>query len=116
MGPLAQKVKDAAMAVQKYEDAKASEITALEDSNKDLKARALELETAVREKDKTIVGLKDEIVWFRQKLLDAGSAKTALPAIPEPPREVKPLGAGKTAEQISKMAMAAVVGDLKERR
>lgn len=114
MGPLASAVKQLALSVQKFEDEKASEITSLMQSNKDLKARALELETAAKGKDAVITGLKDEVVWFRQRLLDAGSAKTAPSAIPEPPRKVEPLGTGKTAAEISKMAHAAVLGDPSE--
>jgi len=117
MGPLASAVKQLALSVQKFEDEKASEITSLMQSNKDLKARALELETAAKGKDAVITGLKDEVVWFRQRLLDAGSAKTVPFATSEPelPREAKPIGTGKTAAEISKMAMAAVLGDPKER-
>jgi len=115
MGPLANAVKQMALSVQKFEDEKASEIASLAQSNTALKARAKELEAACAGKDAVIKGLRDEIVWFRQKLLDATSARPVPSAIPEPPRKVEPLGTGKTAAEISKMAMAAVLGDPKER-
>ena len=106
-----------ALSVQKFKDEKASEIASLAQSNTALKARAKELEAACAGKDAVIKGLRDEIAWFRQKLLDATSTKpiTFATSEPELPREAKPIGTGKTAAEISKMAMAAVLGDPKER-
>lgn len=117
MGPLANAAKQLAISIQKYEDEKASEITSLMQSNKDLKARTKELEAACAGKDAVVTSLRNEIAWFRQKLLDAGSARPVTFATSEPelPREAKPIGTGKTAAEISKMAMAAVLGDPKER-
>ena len=103
------------MAIQKHEDEKLNEIIALEESNKALKKRALELETAVREKDKAIAELKTNSDWLRQQLLDATSAKPITPPT-EPPREARPIGAGMSKEAVTAMAMAAVTGDPKRRK